>query len=152
MEHCRAASGKEIEELVATIEALPLPRGFTVTKNTRVYNDHGVQAAELDVEIRGKLGSADIAWLMECRNRPREGPAPGAWIEQLMGRRDRFNFNKVTAVSTTGFTEGANRPIVDMTGIKGFFDITLDWTPGTAHPGPNVGVLRCSPRFWSNWD
>jgi hypothetical protein len=107
MEQRRPASGKEIEELVATIEGLLLPRGFTVTKNTRVHNDHGVQVAEFDVEIRGKLGSADIAWLMECRNRPREGPAPGAWIEQLMGRRDRFNFNKVTAVSTTGFTEGA---------------------------------------------
>jgi hypothetical protein len=31
----------------------------------------------------------------------------GDWIEQLVGRKDRFLFNKVTAVSTTGFTEGA---------------------------------------------
>lgn len=101
------ADGKQIEELVATIEGRLLPLGFEVKKNTRVYNDNGVQVAEFDVEIRGKLGSTEIAWLLECRNRPGEGPAPGAWIEQLVGRRSRFNFNKVTAVSTTGFAQGA---------------------------------------------
>ena len=30
-----------------------------------------------------------------------------AWIEQLVGQRTRFDFNKVTAVSTTGFASGA---------------------------------------------
>lgn len=102
-----AADGKQLEDLVAIIEGLLLPNGFEVTKNRRVYNDHGTQVAEFDVEIRGKLGSGSIAWLIECRNRPGEGPAAGSWIEQLAGRRSRFNFNKVSAVSTTGFTEGA---------------------------------------------
>ena len=101
-----STGGKEIEELVGTIEGLLIPKGFTVTKNSRMYND-GVQVAEFDVEIRGKLGSADIAWLIECRDRPADGPAPGKWIEQLIGRRDRFNFDKVMAVSTTGFSQGA---------------------------------------------
>jgi hypothetical protein len=96
-------AGKELEELVATIEGLLLPAGFTVTKNPRIYNDHGVQVAEFDVEVRGKLGSATVVWLIECRNRPRDGPASGQWIEQLIGRRQRFNFDKVMAVSTTGF-------------------------------------------------
>ena len=101
------AAGKQLEELVATIEGLLLPRGFDVKKNTRVYNDNGVQIAEFDIEIRSKLGSGEIAWLIECRDRPGDGPAPGAWIEQLASRRSRFKFNKVTAVSTTGFAEGA---------------------------------------------
>ncbi len=75
--------------------------------NERVYDDSGVQIAELDVEVRGKVGSTSIAWLIECRDRPGDGPAPGSWIEQLVGRRTRFGFNKVTAVSTTGFAIGA---------------------------------------------
>lgn len=101
------ADGKNLEALVAYAEETLLPKGFTVTTNERVFNDEGVQIAEFDIEIRGKVGSTSIAWLIECRDRPANGPAPGAWIEQLVGRRTRFGFNKVTAVSTTGFAPGA---------------------------------------------
>jgi hypothetical protein len=90
--------GKFLENLVRQIEELLLPNGFSVKANSRVFNDEGIQIAEFDIEIRGRLGSADISWLIECRDRPAGGPAPGSWIEQLVGRRDRFGFNKVTAV------------------------------------------------------
>jgi hypothetical protein len=99
--------GKHLESLVAFVEGRMLPKGFDVQTNQRVYNDDGVQIAEFDVEIRGRLGTTDIVWLIECRDRPGSGPAPGSWIEQLVGRRSRFRFNRVTAVSTTGFAEGA---------------------------------------------
>ena len=99
--------GKQLERLVAFVEQTLLPQGFDVKANTRMYNNAGAQIAEFDVEIRGRLGSTDIAWLIECGDRPTQGPSPGGWIEQLVGRRARFGFNKVTAVSTTGFAEGA---------------------------------------------
>ena len=102
-----AADGKQLEALVSFVEKTLLPQGFDVKTNERVYNDDGVQVAEFDVEIRGNVGSTNIAWLIECRDRPGDGPAPGSWIEQLVGRRTRFGFNKVTAVSTTGFAAGA---------------------------------------------
>lgn len=99
--------GKQLEALVAFVEEALVPPGFEVKANSRVFNDEGVQIAEFDIEIRGKVGSTTIAWLIECRDRPGQGAAPGSWIEQLVGRRDRFGFNKVTAVSTTGFAAGA---------------------------------------------
>lgn len=102
-----ASDGKQLEALVEFVEKTLLPDGFTVSKNERIFNDDGVQIAEFDLEIRGKVGSTDIVWLIECRDRPTSGPAPGAWIEQLVGRRSRFGFNKITAVSTTGFAAGA---------------------------------------------
>lgn len=102
-----AADGKHLEALVAYVEKTLLPDGFTVTTNERIFSDEGIQIAEFDIEIRGKVGSTAIAWLIECRDRPTSGPAPGSWIEQLVGRRTRFGFNKVTAVSTTGFASGA---------------------------------------------
>jgi len=102
-----ATDGKQLEALVSYVEKTLLPEGFTVSTNERVFNDEGVQIAEFDIEVRGKVGSTDIAWLIECRDRPTSGPAPGSWIEQLVGRRSRFGFNKVTAVSTTGFAVGA---------------------------------------------
>lgn len=102
-----ASDGKQLEALVAFVEKTLLPEGFKVTTNERIFNDEGIQIAEFDIEIRGKVGSTEIAWLIECRDRPTSGPAPGSWIEQLVGRRTRFGFNKVTAVSTTGFAVGA---------------------------------------------
>jgi hypothetical protein len=108
--------GKQLESLVREVERKLLPCWFTVTPNRRVYNEDGTQIAEFDLEIAGKLGSTTIKWLIECRDRPSKGPEPASWIEQLCGRRSRFGFNKVTAVSTTGFVpaalEYANRPDV----------------------------------------
>lgn len=102
------SDGKQLEALVAFVEETLVPPGFEVKANSRVFNDEGVQIAEFDIEIRGKVGSTSIAWLIECRDRPGHGAAPGSWIEQLVGRRERFGFNKVTAVSTTGFAAGAS--------------------------------------------
>lgn len=101
------SDGKSLEALVAFVEQTLLPSGFDIKTNKLVRDGDGNLIAEFDVQIRGKVGSTEIAWLIECRDRPSDGPQPGAWIEQLVGRRDRFLFNKVTAVSTTGFAVGA---------------------------------------------
>jgi hypothetical protein len=101
------SDGKKLEALVKFIESVLLPENFEVETRERVLDDDGRQIAEFDVFVRGKVGSTDFTWLIECRDRPSSGPAPGSWIEQLVGRRDRFSINKVTAVSTTGFAPGA---------------------------------------------
>lgn len=100
-------SGKELEELIAGIEAQMLPQGFKVEPRQRVVDDSGEQIAELDIVISGALGSSSVKWLLECRDRPSEGTAPASWIEQLVGRRERFGFDKVFAISTTGFSKAA---------------------------------------------
>lgn len=101
------SDGKQLEEFVAFVECLHLPEGFQIETNRQVVNDDGIQIAELDIEIKGKVGTTEFYWLIECRDRPSSGAAPGGWIEQLVGRRLRFKINKVTAVSTTGFSAGA---------------------------------------------
>ena len=103
-----AHDGKQLEALIAFVERTLVPQGFTVTTNDRVLNDEGVQVAEFGVTVQGKIGTGEFQWLIECRDRPSSGAAPGSWIEQLVGRRIRFNLSKVTAVSTTGFAVGAH--------------------------------------------
>ena len=98
-------NGKQLESLVRRVEELLLPQGFTVKANRKLFDEQGVPIAEFDIVIAGRIGTTDMSWLIECRDR--EDPAPAAWIEQLVGRRDRFAFNKVMAVSTTGFAPGA---------------------------------------------
>ena len=99
--------GAWLENLVALIEGQTLPIGFKVQTRKPVFNDVGGQIAEFDIVISGQLGTSEVSWLIECRDRPSDGAAPGEWIEQLIGRRDRFHFHKVMAVSSTGFSPGA---------------------------------------------
>lgn len=122
-----ANDGKALQDLVEVIEKLHLPEGFTVTTNRFVYDDEGDQIAELDIEIRGRVGSTDFAWLIECRDRPSQGAGPISWIEQLVTRRERLGFHKVTAVSSTGFAPGAAK-FAEASGIelRGLREVTAD--------------------------
>ena len=108
-------TGKELEELIASIEGEMLPQGFKVEPRQRVLDDSGQQIAELDIVISGTLGSSTVKWLLECRDRPSEGAAPISWIEQLVSRRERLGFDKVFAISTTGFS----KPAKDFAKTKG---------------------------------
>ncbi len=119
--------GKQLEKFVKAIEAALLPAGFDVKLNERVFDGDGNQIAEFDIIVTGKIGSASFKWLIECRDRSSQGPAPVSWIEQLVGRRERFNFDKVTAVSTTGFAVGA-RSFAKEKGIelRRMTNVTLD--------------------------
>jgi hypothetical protein len=96
--------GKALEKLLTDIEKLLLGEGYSITSNERVYDDDGNQIAEFDVSIEGRVGSTSFNWLIECRNRPSKGPAPSSWIQHLSGRRQLFDFDKVIAVSATGFS------------------------------------------------
>lgn len=99
--------GRKLEKLAAFLEELKLPPNFTVETNKLVKSLSGEDEAELDIVISGPIGSAKFQWLIECRDRPSSGAAPAAWIEQLIGRRHRFQLNKVTAVSTQKFSKPA---------------------------------------------
>jgi len=100
--------GKWLEHLASVIEKQLLPEHFTVSANEKVFDEQsGIQIAEFDIVVSGRLGSTAHRWLFECRDRPSKGSAPGSWIEQLVGRRELFRFDRVIAVSTTGFSDGA---------------------------------------------
>lgn len=99
--------GRALEELVEYVEKTLSNEGFQVDVNRKLHNDEGVQIAEFDVTVKGGFGSTEVSWLIECRDRPSSGKAPGDWIGALASKRDVHRFNKVTAVSTTGFSPAA---------------------------------------------
>lgn len=105
-EGMRDLSGNQLEMLVERIEKALLPAGFTVTRRERVFDEETrKQIAEFDVVISGKLGSSSLRWLIQCRDRPSAGRIGAPWLYELVGYRNRFQFDKVFAVSTTGFTD-----------------------------------------------
>jgi len=139
-------SGRQLEQLIKDIEQHLLPERFNVELNDRVFNEDGIQIAEFDIVITGRLGSSSVKWLIECRDRPSDGPAPGAWVEQLLGRKMRFNFDQVIAVSTTGFAEGAKefagRVGIILRTVRKVDDIGSDFkVKGMAHVSVLVKVL-----------
>jgi hypothetical protein len=78
-----------------------------VTSNVKAYAENGKQIAEFDIIVEGRFGTTNMRWLIECRDRPGSGAAPNGWIEQLIGRKQgHVKFDRVTAVSTTGFADG----------------------------------------------
>jgi hypothetical protein len=98
-------TGKSLEELVGSIESVLLSSGYSVDLRRKIIDDNGKIIAEFDIVIVDNSNS--IVCLIECRDRPSEGKAPVSWVEQLVGRRIRFGFDKVMAVSTTGFSKSA---------------------------------------------
>lgn len=99
--------GKWLEELLKTVEERIGGEGIKVESQVREFDEHGHQIAEFDIIVTGRIGSITLNALIECRDRPSQGAAPGNWIEQLIGRQKRFGFGKVIAVSTTGFSPSA---------------------------------------------
>jgi len=99
--------GKKIESLVALFEKTFGSEGCSITINDRVYDANGAQIAEFDGIIEKPSDNVPYKLLIECRDRPGCVSAPASWIEQLIGRKARFGFDRVSAVSTTGFSAGA---------------------------------------------
>lgn len=101
--------GTQLEKLVSYIEELRLPADWTITPRALVLGDNGQVDAELDILLKGPVGTTEFSWLIECRDRPKGGKQSASWIEQLAARKIRFKLSQVTAVSTTGFSGPAMR-------------------------------------------
>jgi hypothetical protein len=145
--------GKALENLVEAIERLAQPEGWCVEVRRKLYGKKK-QRAEFDIIVTGKAGTGEFKWLIECRDRPAEGAAPGAWILELSSKKSVNGFHKVTAVSTTGFSEGAieyaEKLGVELRSVKSTGPEIFSWIKG-AHcvlqENQNSFLTRIELRF-----
>lgn len=143
--------GKSLEDVVALIEGMGLQDGFKVERRQVIRNDDGTPSAELDILISGWSGSVPTQVLIECRDRPSDGPQGVSWIEQLQGRKQRLGLSDVVGVSSTGFssvaTEEAKRLNVHLRTMN---SLTAD----DIRPLVGVGArppLICPSHHYSNY-
>lgn len=125
-------TGKSLEKFVEKIESIYRDDNTTIETNKRVIED-GETLAEFDIVVEGNFCSTTIKWLIECRDRPSSSSEGVSWIEQLSGRKNNYNFDRVTAVSTTGFSPAAVK-IAEKSGIElRELDLVeeedIDWLP-----------------------
>lgn len=100
--------GRCLEILVAQLQE-QLAEIEVSVKSPEEFYKRGTKVGEIDITLRGKIGSVKIAIGIECRDRPSEGPQGIPWINELIGKRTQHGLNKVVAVSTTGFVKEALR-------------------------------------------
>ena len=97
--------GRELERLVSILEG-GFPSSDVVIKSPDHIEDKITgNKREVDVSIRGKMGSHNILIVLECHDHKYRDDV--TWIEQLQTKTEDLNANKVIAVSSSGFSEPA---------------------------------------------
>ena len=99
------SQGEELEKLVAEFEEVFAGTNVEVRRRDYIRGKSSGSPREVDVTLRGKLGSSDMLVMIECRDR--KDVADVRWLEQLKSKRDGVNADKVVAVSSAGFSKGA---------------------------------------------
>jgi hypothetical protein len=95
-------AGKELEELVATLEAATARYPIQVTSPDHLTDKETGSRREVDVTLRGSIGSVELLVVFECRDRSKRDDV--TWIEQLIAKTKSVGADKIVAVSTSGFS------------------------------------------------
>lgn len=96
---------RELELLVEKIERTLSPTGCVIKSPDHIIDKVTGEEREVDISIRGKLGSADTLIIIECRNRNKLQDV--RWIEEISTKRSDLLASKAIAVSKSGFSQQA---------------------------------------------
>jgi hypothetical protein len=107
-----AKPGRDLEALVARLEAVLGGTDVEVTSPDSLTDKGTGEDREVDVSLRGRLGSSSQLVIMECRDRSRVQDV--TWIEQVASKRDSVGADTAVAVSSSGFSKGAVKKAKDL--------------------------------------
>ncbi|VVB64100.1 Uncharacterised protein [uncultured archaeon] len=99
--------GRNFEEIVKFIEETLAGTSIKVKSPDYILDKDTGQPREVDISLRGKIGSSNILVIIECRDRMKDPPQDVTWIEQIVCKRNSLGADKVIAISSKGFTEPA---------------------------------------------
>lgn len=96
---------RELELLVARLETVLAEYPLRITSPDFLPGRLSHTDREVDVSIRGALGTVELLVIIECRHRSRAEDVQ--WIEQLATKREDVGADKAVAVSSKGFSSAA---------------------------------------------
>ncbi len=99
--------GRGTELVLKELESLSLKDQAKIKSPDYIYDVVTGKDREVDVSIRIKIGTHEFLTIIECRDR--KGNEDVTWIEQIVTKTKNLQANKVIAVSTSGFTDGAKK-------------------------------------------
>lgn len=97
--------GRKFEKIVRDLEELLGDSNLEVKSPDKLFDYASEIYREVDISIKGKLGTHPILIVIECRDWGK--PQNVTWIEQLKTKRDGIRANKMIAVSTSRFSLNA---------------------------------------------
>jgi hypothetical protein len=86
---------------------LNLAEGATVTESNMMRDRQTKGYREVDVVIRGKVGTHPVVVCVECRDHKRV--ADVGWIDAMKAKHDRLETNVLLLASSAGFTKEARK-------------------------------------------
>lgn len=107
--------GRNFEILVKLLEERLGPSGITVTSPDYIRGKKSSDVQEIDISLKGKMGTSDALGIIECREHKK--PQGLQWIQQIESKRDDVGAHMAMAVSSSGFTEPAVKYALSV-GIK----------------------------------
>lgn len=135
--------GRFLEILTSQLEHILCEGTFTVRSPEYIPNRHTGDLVEVDVTLRGKIGSTDVLVALECRDRPKRQGIN--WIRELSTKKDDVGASAIVAVSSGGFTKDAEaEAVVRGVVLKSLAHLSEDEIAGTIL-GLKVDALR--PRY-----
>lgn len=102
-----AREGREFEIMIRFLEEALGPKGISVKSPDYIKGKLSGSTREVDISLKGKIGSTDVLVIIECRDR--SDTEDVTWIEQLATKAEDVGAAKVIAVSATGFSSGAEK-------------------------------------------
>lgn len=129
-----AREGREAELVLKELESLSLGGLGEIQSPDHILDVVTGKPREVDVSIRVSVGTHNFLTVIECRDRTETQDV--TWIEQIITKTKDIKANKVIAVSTSGFTEGAklkaeHNNIILRTLEEFDANETIEWFEGT---------------------
>ena len=99
--------GRGTELILKELESLTLNGQAKIKSPDYIMDIVTGKRREVDISIRHDFGTHKFLTIIECRDR--KGNEDVTWIEQLVTKTKNLQANKIVAVSTNGFTDGAKK-------------------------------------------
>ncbi|ARO87967.1 hypothetical protein EBAPG3_009415 [Nitrosospira lacus] len=125
----------DFQQLIAMIYSLIVADNGTVTESAMVLDKDSETLREVDILIAHRHANHDFRVMIECRDRSRKDTV--AWIDELIGKANSLQVDKVVAVSKEGFTISATKKAAK----NGIVTLSLedaletDWSEFPIKPG-----------------
>jgi len=99
--------GRLLEVLMMQLQEFCADEGVDIQSPEIFYDEDGHLIGEVDITLRSKVGTASTFLGIECRDRPSDGPQGRDWIREILGKKQDLKIDKMIAISSSGFTNGA---------------------------------------------